>query len=108
MFSKLRWRERWNEVERLSRNWSARLATKFSKTSYLRWLRELLGAPTLERDDLGAHPYARVHLLAYADAQEQPWSHLIFAGLNDEARPAPDDELPFLCDEQIDDPIRQH
>src|SRR6058998_1504304 len=63
MLSKLRWREHWNEVERLSRNWSDRLATKFSKSSYLRWLRELLGAPTLKRDDLGSHAYARVHLL---------------------------------------------
>ncbi|PYK62499.1 MAG: hypothetical protein DME50_19215 [Verrucomicrobia bacterium] len=50
IFSKLRWKEHWNELERLSRNWSDRLATDFSKTSYLRWLRELLGAPTLERD----------------------------------------------------------
>src|SRR6184192_4331848 len=108
MFSKLRWRERWNEVERLSRNWSARLATKFSKSSYLRWLRELLGAPTLERDDLGAHPYARVHLLAYANAQDQPWSHLIFAGLNDEAWPALDDEVAFIRGERIDNLNRQN
>jgi hypothetical protein len=108
IFSKLRWREHWNEVERLSRNWSDRLATKFSKSSYLRWLRELLGAPTVERDDLGAHPYARVHLLAYANAQGQPWSHLIFAGLNDEAWPALDEELAFIRDEQIDELNRQN
>jgi PD-(D/E)XK nuclease superfamily len=108
IFSKLRWREHWNEVERLSRNWSDRLARKFSKTSYLRWLRELLGAPTPERDDLGAHPYARVHLLAYANAQGQPWSHLIFAGLNDEAWPALDDQLAFIRDEQIDELNRQN
>jgi len=108
MLSKLRWREHWNEVERLSRNWSDRLATKFSKSSYLRWLRELLGAPTLKRDDLGAHPYARVHLLAYANAQDQPWSHLIFAGLNDEAWPALDDEVAFIRDERIDDLNRQN
>jgi hypothetical protein len=108
MFLKLRWREHWNEVERLSRNWSARPATKFSKSSYLRWLRELLGAPTLERDDLGAHPYARVHLLAYANAQDQPWSHLIFAGLNDEAWPALDDEVAFIRGERIDDLNRQN
>src|SRR5947199_2778619 len=103
MFSKLRWREHWNEVERLSRNWSDRLPTKFSKSSYLRWLRELLGAPTMERDDLGAHPYARVHLLAYTNAQYQPWSHLIFAGLNDEAWPTLDDEVAFIRDERTDE-----
>jgi len=108
IFSKLRWKEHWNELERLSRNWSDRLATDFSKTSYLRWLRELLGAPTLERDDLGSHPYARVHLLTYANAQAQPWSHLIFAGLNDEAWPALPDELAFIRDEQIDELNRQN
>jgi hypothetical protein len=108
IFSNLRWREHWNEVERLSRNWSDRLSTKFSKSSYLRWLRELLCAPSLERDDLGAHPYARVHLLAYADAEGQPWSHLIFAGLNDEAWPTLDDELPFIRNEQIDERNRQN
>ena len=108
IFLKLRWREHWNEIERLSRNWSDRLATKFSKSSYLRWLRELLGAPTLERDDLGSHAYARVHLLVYANAQGQPWSHLIFAGLNDEAWPALDGELAFIRDEQIDELNRQN
>jgi hypothetical protein len=108
MFSVLGWKERWNELERLSRNWRDQLSTKFSKPSYLRWLRELLGAPSLERDDLGAHPYARVHLLAYADAQDQPWSHLILAGLNDETLPAFDDELAFVRDEQIEELNRQN
>jgi PD-(D/E)XK nuclease superfamily len=108
IFSKLRWKEHWNEVERLSRSWSDRLPTKFSKSSYLRWLRELLGAPTLERDDLGAHSYARVHLLAYTNAQSQPWSHLIFAGLNDEAWPALDDEVALVRGERIDELNRQN
>ena len=103
IFLNLHWREHWNEVERLSRNWSHRLSTKFSKSSYLRWLRELLGASSLARNDLGAYPYARVHLLAYADAHGQPWSHLIFAGLNDEEWAALEDELSFIRDEQIDE-----
>jgi PD-(D/E)XK nuclease superfamily len=103
IFLKLHWREHWNEVERLSRNWSHRLPTKFSKSCYLRWLRELLGAPSLARNALGAHPYARVHLLAYTDAHGQPWSQLIFAGLNEEEWPALEDELGFIRDEQIDE-----
>jgi hypothetical protein len=108
IFSKLGWKERWNEVERLSRNWGGRLSTKFLKNSYLRWLRELLGARSLERDDLGAHPYAHVHLVAYADAQDQPWSHLIFAGLNDETWPGFDDELTFVRDERIEELNQQN
>jgi hypothetical protein len=74
----------------------------------LRWLRELLGAASLQRDNFGTHPYARVHLLAYADAQGQPWSHLIFAGLNDEGWPALDDEVAFVREEQIDELNRQN
>src|SRR6266516_6824025 len=108
IFAVLDWTERWNEVERLSRNWRDRLSTTFSKNSYLRWLRELLGAPSLERDNLGAHSYARVHLVACADAQDQPWSHLIFAGLNDEPWPAFEDELAFVRDEQIEELNRQN
>src|SRR5947207_1079298 len=34
IFSKLRWREHWNELERLSRNWSDLLPGNFSKSSY--------------------------------------------------------------------------
>src|SRR5436189_6356636 len=108
IFAVLDWTEHWNEVERLSRNWRDRLSTRFSKNSYLRWLRELLGAPSLERDNLGAHSYARVHLGACADAQDQPWSHLIFAGLNDETWPAFEDELAFVRDEQIEELNRQN
>jgi hypothetical protein len=108
IFLRLGWKERWHEVERLSRNWSERLSSKISKDSYLRWLRELVGAPSFERDDFGAHPYARVHLLTYPDAQGQPWSHLIFAGLNDEAWPALDDELAFVRDERVVELNRQN
>ncbi len=108
IFFQLGWKEHWHELERLSRNWSERLSNKVSKSSYLRWLRELLGAPSLERDDFGAHPYARVHLLPYADAQGQPWSHLIFAGLNDEAWPALDEEVAFVRDERVVELNRQN
>ena len=107
-FLMLRWKERWTELERLSRNWSNRLPVKFSKISYLRWLEEVLGAPSVKRDHLGTHTYARVHLLTYAEAQGQPWSHLIFAGLNDERWPAFETELAFVRDEHIDELNRQN
>src|SRR5207253_1339560 len=108
IFSQLGWKEHWSEVDRLSRNWSGQLGAAFSRSSYLRWLREVLGAPSLQRDDFGAHPYARVHLLPYGEAQAQPWSHLIFAGLNDELWPSLDEELGFVREEQIDDLNRQN
>ncbi|HZS16379.1 MAG TPA: PD-(D/E)XK nuclease family protein [Candidatus Udaeobacter sp.] len=101
IFSQLGWNERWDEVERLSRTWSSRVSAHISKHSYLRWLGEVLGTPSFERDEFGAHPYARVHLLTYADAQGQPWSHLIFTGLNDEAWPALDEDLGFVREQRI-------
>jgi hypothetical protein len=108
IFTQLGWKEHWSEVDRLSRGWSGQLSAAFSRNAYLRWLKEVLGAPSLQRDDFGAHPYARVHLLPYADAQGQPWSHLIFAGLNDDAWPALDDELGFVREEQTDELNRQN
>ncbi|HVI81374.1 MAG TPA: PD-(D/E)XK nuclease family protein [Chthoniobacterales bacterium] len=108
ILAQLGWKEHWSEVDRLSRNWSAQLRTLFSKNTYLRWLRDVLGAPCLRRDDFGAHLYARVHLLPYSEAHGQPWSHLVLAGLNDEAWPSLDDELGFVGEEQIDELNRQN
>ena len=85
IFAEFGWKQRWSEVERLSRSWAERLPQNLSKENYLGWLREILTSPSLSRDDFGAHPYSRVHLLPYAEAESQSWSHLIFAGLNEEA-----------------------
>jgi hypothetical protein len=100
IFAQFGWKQHWNEVERLSRNWTEGVPQCFSKINYLRWLREILGAPSLSRDDYGAHPYSRVHLLPYSEAEGQSWSHLIFAGLNEEAWPALEEE--FVGDREID------
>ncbi len=101
IFALFGWKQHWSEVERLSRGWAERAPERFSKASYLRWLREILGAPSLGRDEYGAHPYSRVHLLPYSEAESQSWSHLIFAGLNEEAWPALDEE--FVGDQKIDE-----
>jgi hypothetical protein len=101
IFAAYGWKQRWSEVERLSRSWAERVPQSFSKENYLGWLREILSAPSLTRDDCGAHPYSRVHLLSYAEAENQSWSHLIFAGLNEEAWPTLDEE--FVANGKIDD-----
>jgi hypothetical protein len=103
IFTALGWKQHWSEIDRLSRTWAGRLGESFSRNLYLRWLREVLGAPSLHRDDYGSHPYSRVHLLLYAEAEGQSWSHLIFAGLNEEAWPALDDEIGFVRDQEIDE-----
>ncbi len=103
VFLQLGWKEHWSEIDRLSRTWAGRISQSFSKNLFLRWLREVLGAPSLHRDDYGSHPYSRVHLLPYEEAEGQIWSHLIFAGLNEEEWPALDDELGFVQDQEIDE-----
>jgi hypothetical protein len=103
ILSALGWRQHWNEIERLARTWSDGLMTPLSKRIYLRWLRECLGRPSIARDDQGNHPYSRAHLLTYAEAESQTWSHLIFAGLNEELWPAIDDESTFVHDQEIDE-----
>jgi PD-(D/E)XK nuclease superfamily len=93
IFAELGWKQHWAEVERLSRGWAHHVAQRFSRANYLRWLHEILGAPSINRDAYGAHPYSRVHLFLYSEAESQSWSHLIFAGLNEEAWPVLDEEL---------------
>ena len=101
IFAEFNWKQRWNEVERLSRGWIERVPQSFSKENYLGWLREILTARSTSRDDDGAHPYSRVHLMLYAEAESQSWSHLIFAGLNEEAWPSLDEE--FVANGQINE-----
>jgi PD-(D/E)XK nuclease superfamily len=103
ILTSLGWKEHWREVDRLSRNWSQRCTGSFSKRIYLGWLREVLGAPSLSRDEFGGHLYSRVHLLPYSEAEGQSWSHLILAGLNEETWPALDDDLGFIREQQIHD-----
>lgn len=101
IFGEFGWKQRWSEVDRLSRGWADSLPQSFSNQNYLDWLRQILTSPSLSRDDCGAHPYSRVHLLTYAEAENQSWSHLIFAGLNEEAWPALDEE--FVATRKIDE-----
>ncbi|HYY12911.1 MAG TPA: PD-(D/E)XK nuclease family protein [Chthoniobacterales bacterium] len=103
IFTQFGWKEHWSEVDRLSRGWSVRCSDLISKNNYLRWLREILSAPSLTRGDFGSHAYSRVHLLPYAEAENQTWSHLIFAGLNEEAWPSLDDELGFVPEQELEE-----
>jgi hypothetical protein len=103
IFAQLGWKEHWSEIDRLSRGWGEHCPNSFSKTNYLRWLREILSAPSLTRDEFGAHAYSRVHLLPYSEAEGQTWSHLIFAGLNEEAWPTLDDEIGFVREQDVEE-----
>src|SRR5258708_40025539 len=82
-FGGLGWKEHWMEIASRSGDWAEKIEVDFSRTLYLRWLEEFASSFGLERDATGDHPYGRVHLLPIAQAQEQEWSHLIFAAFNE-------------------------
>jgi hypothetical protein len=63
------------------------LDVKFSRALFLSWLKETAATSDAERSATGDHPYARLQLLTVARAQNQEWSHLIFAGWNEGAWP---------------------
>ena len=96
-FEHLGWQERWREIERQA-SWAANVRAEFSRTIYLRWIEEIANSFRVSRDDAGAHPYARIHLLTPAQAEDQAWSHLVLTNLNDGVWPgAPaGDFLPAL------------
>jgi hypothetical protein len=103
IFGKLKWNNRWTEIDQFTRNWSDKLSEKFSRAIYLRWLKEILTSFAIARTAEGDHRYGRVHLLSYTQAGEREWSHLILAGLNQGEWPQSQSESGFLPDKEIAD-----
>ena len=85
----LGWKQHALELANVAHDWSQRLDVKFSRALFLRWLEETAATSTAARSAAGDHSYARVQLLTVARAQNQEWSHLIFAGWNQGAWPPP-------------------
>ena len=85
----LGWKQHALELANVAHDWSQCLDAKFPRTLFLRWLEEAAATSDSARSAAGDHPYARVQLLTVASAQNQEWSHLIFAGWNEGAWPPP-------------------
>jgi hypothetical protein len=83
------WKQYALEIATVTRDWPQRFEAKFSRALFLRWLEETAATFSAARSAVGDHPYARVQLLTVAHAQNQEWSHLIFAGWNEGAWPPP-------------------
>ena len=101
IFLGLKWKNRWSEISQFVKNWTDAPANKISRSIYLRWLGEIANSFSITRVANADHPYSRVHLLCYANAEMQEWSHLILAGLNQGEWPETQRESGFLPDEQI-------
>ena len=85
----LDWKQHALELANVAHDCSQSLDAKFPRALFLRWLEEAAATSDAARSAAGDHPYARVQLLTVASAQNQQWSHLIFAGWNEGAWPPP-------------------
>ena len=85
----LEWKQHALELANVAYDWSQRLDADFPRALFLRWLEETAVTSDAERSAAGDHSYARVQLLTVSRAQNQEWSHLIFAGWNEGAWPPP-------------------
>ncbi len=102
IFSGLGWELRAEALQRLATDWREALKLVVSRRTWLRWLSETLDSWRAERAAAGAHPYSRLHLLPYAQAESQTWTHLIAAGLNEGQWPPSLEDAGFLGEEEID------
>ena len=102
IFRDLGWTVRADELQRLAPDWRGALKLTISRHAWLRWLGETLVSWRAERAPSGAHPYSRLHLLPYAQAESQTWSHLIAAGLNEGQWPPAFEDSGFIGEEEID------
>jgi hypothetical protein len=101
IFRGFNWTERAVELDRLAHGWSDGFVDEFPREYFLRWLSEVFAEPSLSREAAGNHSYARVQLLRYDEAENESWSHVILAGLNEGGWPPRDDESPFLAEDAI-------
>src|SRR5262249_53650487 len=85
----LGWKQHALEIANLAGEWPPELDAKFSRALFLEWLNETAATSETTRSSAGDHPYARVQLLTVERAQNQKWSHVIFAGWNEGAWPPP-------------------
>ncbi|MEO7319521.1 MAG: PD-(D/E)XK nuclease family protein, partial [Chthoniobacteraceae bacterium] len=103
IFHDFGWTFREEELQRLAADWRDALKLTISRHAWLRWLGETLVSWRAERATEGAHPYSRLHLLPYAHAESQAWSHLIVAGLSEGQWPPDLEDSGFIGEEEIAD-----
>lgn len=70
-------------------------------SAWLDWLDAVAPHAAPIRAPDAANPLARIHLLGYAQAEGQPWTHLVLAGLNEGDWPPPAETAGLLSEERI-------
>ena len=89
-------------VHRAGARFAKTFQQRVTRDTFVRWISALTLHSARGRSDSGNHPYSRVHLLTYDEAEWQSWSHLIVAGLNRNSWPPEYRPQPFLGQELID------
>jgi hypothetical protein len=100
-FAQLEWNTRAIDLRRAVAGWVGRIPGSISRLFWLQWIAEVLAYTERLRDPAGRHPYARVHLLSFADAAPLEWSHVILAGLNEGSWPLTPDDEGWLSEPEI-------
>jgi len=101
IFRELAWIEREAALQRFADTWEKCPGLVISRRAWLRWLEETLVSWRAQRSESGSHPYSRLHLLPYAQAEAQSWTHLIATSLNEGQWPPALEEAGFLGEDEI-------
>lgn len=77
------------------------LGLTVSSSAWLDWLGAAAPRPGPVRSEESANPFAKIHIVSYAQAEGLPWSHLILAGLNDGEWPPASEPFGFLTNDEL-------
>ena len=102
------WRETLARLNEQSAAVSAIAGEKLSRSLFLDWLASVTTLDSRTRDMRCANPYAIVQLLPYGQAEGRPWSHLLFAGLNEGQWPPAFEQPGFLNENDVSALNRQN
>lgn len=98
---RLGWKERAAQLE-LSIHRTAFLNEEtLSRAAFLRWLGEVAVSTQKQRGTESNHRYGRIHLLNYAEAEKQQWSHLILTSLSEGIWPPSGSDSGFLSRNEV-------
>ena len=102
LFRSLGWEARAQELTQIIADLHPARTLILSRRSWLRWLGEMLESWRATRSPAGRHPYSRLLLLPYPQAESQSWTHLIAAGLNEGEWPPSLEDAGLLDEEETD------
>lgn len=96
------WKAYAQRIEQRAHSLQPLRAEILERPLFLNWLREVVRTPNRQRAASGHHPYARIQFLTYPDAELQPWTHVVFTGLNEGSWPPAEEEGGWLHSNEME------